>query len=68
MREDKLQSARYEFKYLVTDRQATRIREFVLLHLEPDDFTAGKEGEGYAVHSFVLGQQGLLHLLCGRAG
>ena len=54
MREDKLQSARYEFKYVVTEEQARQIREYVLLHLEPDYFTAGKEGIGYAVHSLYL--------------
>ena len=54
MREDKLQSARYEFKYVVTEGQARKIREFVLARLEPDDFTVGKEGRGYAVHSLYL--------------
>jgi SPX domain protein involved in polyphosphate accumulation len=54
MREDKLQSARYEFKYVVLESQARQIREFVLMYLQPDDFTVGKEGIGYAVHSLYL--------------
>ncbi|MCA9199895.1 MAG: polyphosphate polymerase domain-containing protein [Planctomycetales bacterium] len=54
MREDKLQSSRYEFKYVVTEEKAHQIREFVQMHLDPDDFTAGKEGRGYDVHSLYL--------------
>ena len=54
MREDKLQSARYEFKYVVSEHLAQKIREYVLAFLEPDDFTKGKEGRGYDVHSLYL--------------
>lgn len=54
MRKDKLQSARYEFKYLVSEPKARQVRELVLHHLEPDDFTWGNEGLGYPVHSLYL--------------
>lgn len=54
MESDKIQAARYEFKYVVDERAAGKIREFVLAHLEPDQFTVGKEGRGYAVHSLYL--------------
>ncbi len=51
---DKLQAARYEFKYVVDERTALKVRNFVLSYLEPDPYTVGKEGEGYAVHSLYL--------------
>ena len=54
MMHDKLQAERYEFKYVVDERAAERIREFVLGYLEPDKYTVGKEGRGYSVHSLYL--------------
>ncbi|MCA9265160.1 MAG: polyphosphate polymerase domain-containing protein [Planctomycetales bacterium] len=51
---DRLQAARYEFKYVVDEATAKKVREFVLLYLEPDEFTKGHEGIGYAVHSLYL--------------
>ena len=51
---DRLQSARYEFKYLIDEPAAEQIQRFVLGHLAPDQFTAGREGRGYAVHSLYL--------------
>jgi hypothetical protein len=59
MSADRLQSARYEFKYIIDDRTATRIREFVLTYLKPDHFTVGREGIGYAVHSLYLDSKDL---------
>lgn len=52
--EDRIQHARYEFKYLVTPSTAEQIRRFVLAYLEPDYYTQGKEGLGYAVHSLYV--------------
>ncbi|MCA9213720.1 MAG: polyphosphate polymerase domain-containing protein [Planctomycetales bacterium] len=56
--QDKLQSARYEFKYIVTEKQARQILAFVLEYLEPDRFTEGREGIGYPVHSLYLDGSG----------
>jgi hypothetical protein len=57
---DKLQAARYEFKYVIDEHAARKIREFVLTFLEPDAYTVGKEGLGYAVHSLYLDSPNLL--------
>jgi SPX domain protein involved in polyphosphate accumulation len=39
---------------------ALSIRQFVLCHLEPDTFTAGREGMGYPVHSLYFDSPDLL--------
>ena len=57
---DKLQAARYEFKYVIDEHTAVKIREFVLAYLEPDPYTVGNEGRGYAVHSLYLDSPNLL--------
>jgi SPX domain protein involved in polyphosphate accumulation len=49
-----MQACRYEFKYLVDEPTADRIRDFISLHLEPDEFTDAKTGRGYPVHSLYL--------------
>jgi hypothetical protein len=51
---DKLQAARYEFKYVIDENTARKVGEFVLAFLEPDRYTVGREGLGYAVHSLYL--------------
>lgn len=53
-KEDRIQLARYEFKYLVSESTAEQIRRFVLEYLDPDYYTQGKEGLGYPVHSLYL--------------
>ena len=50
----KLQSSRFEFKYLIDEPTAADIRRFVLHHIEPDKHTVGREGIGYPVHSLYL--------------
>ncbi len=57
---DKLQSSRYEFKYLVSQRQAEEIRHFVQCYLQPDGFTRGREGIGYPVHSLYFDSPDLM--------
>lgn len=57
---DRLQAARYEFKYVIDEQTARKIHEFVLTFLEPDAYTVGKEGLGYAVHSLYLDSPNLL--------
>lgn len=62
----KMQASRFEFKYLVSEWAARRIREQILLHLRPDSFT---QGEGYHVQSLYLDSPDL-HLcrqtICGE--
>jgi hypothetical protein len=50
----KLQSSRYEFKYLVTEPVAERLRDLVRTKLVPDQFTDPRTGLGYDVHSLYL--------------
>ena len=42
------------------DRRAKQVRQFIASYLEPDAFTVGKEGMGYAVHSLYLDSPDLL--------
>jgi hypothetical protein len=49
-----MQACRYEFKYLVDEHTADRIRDFISVYLEPDEFTNPKTGRGYPVHSLYL--------------
>ncbi len=50
----KLQSSRFEFKYIVDEQAAREIQRFVRSYLEPDAYTVGREGAGYHVHSLYL--------------
>ncbi|MEX2187888.1 MAG: polyphosphate polymerase domain-containing protein [Pirellulales bacterium] len=49
-----MQACRYECKYLVDQETADRIRDFVLVYLEADEFTNRLTGRGYPVHSLYL--------------
>ena len=55
----KLQSSRYELKYMVDERTAKEVRDFVLNYLQPDQHTDPLEGFGYSVHSLYLDSQDL---------
>lgn len=57
---DNLQSARYEFKYLVSEETARRVQEYTKGYLTPDKFTGGREHVGYSVHSLYLDSPDLL--------
>lgn len=54
MQADRLQTTRYEFKYVIDESTARKVREFVGSQLEPDNATVGREGIGYPVHSLYL--------------
>lgn len=54
-----MQACRYEFKYLVPHETAERIRDFISVYLEPDEFTDPLTGRGYPVHSLYLDSQDL---------
>ena len=56
---DNLQSARYEFKYLVSEETARRVQQYTKSYLTPDKFTVGNEHIGYSVHSLYLDSRDL---------
>jgi hypothetical protein len=45
---------RLEYKYLISELQALRVREFVRSHLEPDEYGANQPDGAYAIHSLYL--------------
>lgn len=54
-----MQKCRYECKYLVDEDTADRIRDFVSVYLEPDEYTDPVTGRGYPVHSLYLDSEDL---------
>jgi hypothetical protein len=50
----RLQSSRFEFKYIIDEPTAAEVRRFILHYVEPDAHTVGREGIGYPVHSLYL--------------
>lgn len=54
MATDRLQTQRFELKYLVKEETAVAIRRFVSCHLKPDDFAASWPNYSYPVHSLYL--------------
>jgi hypothetical protein len=44
---DRLQMQRLEYKYLISERQALRVREFVRSHLEPDEYGQNQPDGAY---------------------
>ena len=51
---DKVQAARFEYKYFVSEVQAVQVRKFVECYLPPDKYTVGRQGIGYPVHSLYF--------------
>jgi hypothetical protein len=58
-RVDKMQSSRFELKYIINEDLAPQIREFVRCHLELDENGVGKPNFSYAVHSLYLDSEDL---------
>ena len=54
MGKDKLQASRFEQKYIISERTALQIREFVRSYLELDENGVGKPNYSYPVHSLYL--------------
>lgn len=54
MATDRLQTQRFELKYLIKEDTARAIRRFVSCHLKPDDFAAKLPNFSYPVHSLYL--------------
>jgi len=52
--EDQMQTSRFERKYMITERQADFVREFLRCRMVLDDFSVGKENYNYPVHSLYL--------------
>jgi hypothetical protein len=59
MGRDKLQTSRFELKYLVNADLALEIREFVKMYLELDENGVGKPNYSYPVHSVYLDSEHL---------
>ena len=51
---DKLQTSRFEQKYIIGEEMALRIRDFVAAYLELDENGVGKPEFSYPVHSLYL--------------
>ena len=54
MAKDRLQTQRFELKYLVREETALAIRRFVSCYLKPDEFAADLPNYSYPVHSLYL--------------
>lgn len=52
--EDQMQTSRFERKYMINEKQAALIREFIRCHMVLDDFSVGKPDGNYPVHSLYL--------------
>lgn len=56
---DRLQTQRFELKYLVNEEITSKVRRFVSCHLKPDEFAASLPGNEYPVHSLYLDSEDL---------
>ena len=59
MATDRMQSQRFELKYVVPERTALAIRRFVSCYLKPDEFAASLPNHSYPVHSLYLDSEEL---------
>jgi hypothetical protein len=51
---DRLQTQRFELKYLVSESTARSLRQFLRSYLKPDEFAANLPDNAYPVHSLYL--------------
>jgi hypothetical protein len=54
MTTDHTDAQRFELKYLIDERIAHSIRQYIRAYLKPDDFAAGLPGYSYPVHTLYL--------------
>jgi hypothetical protein len=54
MATDKMQTSRFEQKYVINEEQAIQVRDFVRSYLELDENGVGKPNYSYPVHSLYL--------------
>src|ERR1051325_6900587 len=59
MAQDNLQLQRFELKYLIPERDALGVRDFVRSYLELDEFGATLPNYSYPVHSLYLDSEDL---------
>jgi len=57
---DRMQTSRFELKYLVSEDAALRIRDFVRGYLDLDEYSACQPNLSYPVHSLYLDSEDLL--------
>src|SRR4051812_9192400 len=55
----KLQSNRFELKYLVSEGAARAAREFCSSYLTPDEYARPELGNAYRIHSLYLDSPGM---------
>lgn len=51
---DRLQTQRFELKYIITEETARAVRQFIRCYLKPDEFAANTPENSYPVHSLYL--------------
>lgn len=51
---DRLQMQRLEYKYLISERKALKVREYVRSYLELDEYGVNKPDLSYTIHSLYL--------------
>jgi hypothetical protein len=56
---DRIQTQRFELKYVVREDVALAIRRFVSCHLKPDEFAASLPENSYPVHSLYMDSEEL---------
>ena len=54
MAKDRLQGARFELKYIITEEVSLQIRDYIRSQLELDEHAVGKPNFSYPVHSLYL--------------
>src|SRR6266404_9701434 len=54
MRRDRMQTQRFELKYLIPEATALLVRDFVRSYLAMDEFSVGRPNYSYPVHSLYL--------------
>src|SRR5438309_11742856 len=54
MRRDRMQTQRFELKYLIPEATSLLVRDFVRSYLGMDEFSVGRPDYSYPVHSLYL--------------
>lgn len=54
MATDRLQTQRFELKYVVSEQTARTVRQYISCYLKPDEFAATQPERSYPVHSLYL--------------
>lgn len=68
MTTDRLQTQRFELKYLVSEPTARAVRQYVRCYLQPDEFAATLPENSYPVHSLYLDSPDLATYLAVQNG